>query len=395
MITAQNIKTAAEEFFEEVRNYRRHMHAHPELSYEEHDTVRYVASILDQWEIPYEHCTPTGLVAYLKGANPTKKVIALRADLDALPIHEANNTTYKSINDGKMHACGHDVHTSALLGAIRILKQYQDQWEGTIKLIFQPGEEQIPGGAYLMMQDGVLKNPEPMVIFGQHVMPELESGTIGLKPGKFMASSDEIAIAVNGKGGHAAMPHKTVDPILIASHLVVALQQTVSRHSDPNIPTVLSFGSINGGEINNVIPDQVELLGTFRTFDENWRAEAHQKIKKLAEELVSSMGASCEINIKEGYPCLINDETTTKHAQEWAIEFLGADCVHDLNFRPTAEDFAYYSQAIPGCFYRLGVANPSKGINSSLHTSTFDVDEEALKTGMGLMAFLALKTLNQ
>lgn len=387
------IRQAVDGIFDEIVGVRRHLHAYPELSYQEHQTVQYLASLLDEMGVAYERKADTGLVVFVEGRNPRKKTIALRSDHDALPITEANEVPYKSKNVGVMHACGHDVHTSSLIGVLKVLHQFRDQFEGTVKFIFQPAEEQNPGGALKMIEDGVLKDPEPTVIFGQHVMPELEAGTVGLKGGKFMASSDEIQVKVVGKGGHAAMPYKNIDPILIASHLVVALQQIVSRNADPNIPSVLSFGTIHGNGANNVIPDEVTLEGTFRTFDEEWRADAHQKIERMAHGLVESMGGRCELTINKGYPSLVNDEEVTDRTRHYAIEFLGEEKVQELQLRPTAEDFAYYSQRMPSCFYRLGVANAAKGINSSLHTSTFDIDEEALKTGIGLMSYVALREL--
>ncbi len=393
MVKQSIIQAKAEEIFDEVVGFRHYLHAHPELSFNEFQTADYLAGILDQWAIPFERKAETGLVALIKGRNPDKKIIALRADIDALPIQETNQVPYASKNEGVMHACGHDVHTASMLGATNILWHFRDQFEGTIKVIFQPGEEQAPGGASLMIAENALKNPEPEVIFGQHVMPELEAGTVGFKPGKFMASSDEIQITVKGKGGHAAMPFKLVDPVLIASHLVVGLQQLVSRNADPNIPSVLSFGVIEGKGANNVIPDSVYLEGTFRTFDEAWRQKAHEKIKNLAKGLTQSMGGDCEIEIKTGYPTLLNHESLTERARGYATEYLGEDKVKALPLRTTAEDFAYYSQYMPACFYRLGVANQNKGIESALHTSTFDIDEESMKTGSGLMAYMALKEL--
>lgn len=395
MVNKATIKKQASEVFQEVVEYRRYIHAHPELSYQEFKTAEYIEDSLNKWEIPFERKATTGIVALIKGKDPEKKCVALRADTDALPIQEKNTVPYASENEGVMHACGHDVHTASMLGVTRILNRLKDQFEGTFKILFQPGEEQTPGGASLMIKEGALENPTPEVIFGQHVMPELEAGTVGFKGGKFMASSDEIQITVHGKGGHAAMPYKLVDPILIASHLVVALQQVVSRNADPNIPSVLSFGIVEGKGANNVIPDTVYLEGTFRTFDEEWRAKAHEKIRNIATGLVHSMGGNCDINIQKGYPTLYNDEALTSKSELYAKEYLGDANVKQLDLRPTAEDFAYYSHYMPACFYRLGVANAQKGIESSLHTATFDIDENSLETGVGLMAFIALKTLSE
>ena len=395
MVTKDSIKAHSEAVFDEVVKHRRHLHAYPELSYQEYRTAEYLEGILQEWQIPFERKAKTGIVALIKGKNPDKKCVALRADTDALPIMEANEIPYKSRNKGVMHACGHDVHTSSMLGVTQILNKLKDQFEGTFKVIFQPAEEQTPGGASIMINEGVLENPEPRVIFGQHVMPELETGTVGFKSGKFMASSDEIRITVKGKGGHAAMPYKLVDPVLIASHIVVSLQQIISRNADPNIPSVLSFGVIEGKGANNVIPETVYLEGTFRTFDETWRAEALDKIRNMACGIAESMAGSCEVDIQHGYPALYNDEDLTAKSVEYAEEYLGKANVKQLGLRPTAEDFAYYSRHMPACFYRLGVANSRKGIESALHTSTFDIDEEALRTGVGLMVFIALKVMSE
>ena len=357
------IKEKASSYKEEVIAIRRHLHQNPELSFEEFNTSKYVCSKLEEFGIEYTSgIVKTGIVALIKGNNPESKIIALRADLDALPINEENDVEYKSINKGVMHACGHDVHTSSLLGVAKILNEIKDQFNGTVKLIFQPGEERLPGGASLMIKEGVLKNPIPNSILAQHVYPQLESGKVGFKSGMYMASCDEIYVTIKGEGGHAALPHQNIDPILIASHIITALQQLVSRVMPPTIPTVLSFGRIIGDGSTNVIPDKVELEGTFRAMNEDWRAEAHVKMKKMAESIAESMGGECEFKIAKGYPFLVNDETTTNKAKQSAIEFLGEENVVDLDLRMTAEDFSYYSQIIPACFYRLGVKNEEENI---------------------------------
>lgn len=390
----QQIKKLAKENLGLIIDIRRHLHTHPELSFEEFETSKYIQSKLDDWGIEYKAgYVKTGIVALVKGKNPTSKTVALRADIDALPIIERNEVPYKSVNEGVMHACGHDVHTSSLLGAIKILDSVKDQFEGTVKCLFQPGEEMLPGGASLMIKEGALENPKPQSIFGQHVYPELESGKVGFKSGMYMASADEIYITVKGKGGHAALPHQNVDTILIASHIVVALQQIVSRNAPASIPSVLSIGHIEGIGSTNIIPSEVKMMGTFRTMDEKWRWEAHKKIKDLAENLAKSMGGSCELMVDVGYPYLVNDEVTTEKARQHAKEFLGEENVVQLDLRMTGEDFAYYSQIAPSCFYRLGIRNEKKGIKSNLHTPTFDIDESALETSMGLMSWLAIKEL--
>lgn len=390
----QRIQQLAATISSDVIGYRRHIHANPELSFEEVNTSAYVSQLLTSFGIKHETgIAGTGVVALIEGKNPSSKVIALRADMDALPIEEKNDVPYKSTNIGVMHACGHDVHTSSLLGTAKILSQVTDQFEGTIKLIFQPGEEKFPGGASLMIDAGVLENPAPKNIIGQHVMALIPAGKVGFREGMYMASADEIYITVKGKGGHAAMPDKNVDPILIASHIIVALQQVISRNCDPRIPAVLSFGKITGMGATNVIPEEVNIEGTFRTLNEEWRAEAKQRIKKMATGIAESMGATCDVDIKDGYPFLKNEPALVKRMRAAAVDFLGEENVLDLDLWMAAEDFAYYSQKIDACFYRLGIRNEAKGITSGVHTATFDIDETALQTGTGLMAWLALEEL--
>jgi amidohydrolase len=334
------------------------------------------------------------VVGYIEGKNPQKKTIALRADIDALPITEKNNVPYKSCNTGIMHACGHDVHTASLLGAAKILQELKNEFSGTIKLIFQPGEEKLPGGASILIKEGVLKNPVPNSIFGQHVHPPLAVGKVGFRTGMYMASADEIYMTVKGKGGHGALPHNCIDPILIAAHILIGLQQLVSRQTNPIIPAVLTFGKINStGGATNVIPNEVKLEGTFRTMNEKWREEAHFKMKKMAKGIAEGMGGECELKVVKGYPFLQNDESLTIRSKKWAEELLGTENVVDLPIRMTSEDFAYYSQEMPACFYRLGTGNVAKGITSPVHTDTFDVDENCLATGMALMSWLAVKEL--
>ena len=378
----------------EILNIRRHLHANPELSFKEFETSKYVTSKLDEWGIKYKSgYVKTGIVAHIEGKNPTSKVVALRGDMDALPIIEANEVSYKSKNEGVMHACGHDVHTSCAMIAAKTLHHLRDEFEGTIKVIFQPGEERLPGGASLMIKEGALDSPKASSIVGQHVLPELEVGKVGFRPGMYMASADEVHFTVNGKGGHAALPHYNIDPVLITSHIIVALQQLVSRRTKPGVPCVLSFGSVHANGATNVIPNDVQVKGTFRTMDEEWRKEAHQIMKKMAEEMAVAMGGTCDFRVDVGYPFVYNDEVLTDLSQKAAIEYLGEDNVVDLDMRMTGEDFSFYTQHMPGCFYRLGVGNKSKGITSGLHTPTFDVDERCLEVGAGLMAYIALKQL--
>ncbi len=391
----EKIQTLAHQYYQEAVTNRRHLHQYPELSFQEVKTGQYVASKLAEIGVEYQHgLAGNGVVALLKGKNPRKRTIALRGDMDALPILEANNMDFKSKHDGVMHACGHDVHTASLLGVVHILHTLRADWEGTVKCIFQPGEEKLPGGASIMIREGVLDNPRPVSIFGQHVHPPLRAGLVGLKPGIYMASSDEIYVTVKGRGGHGAMPQECVDPVVITAQIIVALQQVVSRYADPGVPSVLTFGKINTvGGATNIIPNEVKLEGTFRTMHEKWRGEAHRRMKKIAESIAKGFGAACSFQVNRGYPVLYNHEELTARTKKWAIEYLGKDKVVDLPARMTAEDFAYFSQAMPACFYRLGTGNPERGITSPLHTDTFDVDEAALETGMGLMAWLAVKEL--
>lgn len=388
------VRKLAAENWQTTVQIRRHMHQYPELSFQEHKTAQYIASVLQEHRIDFQaEVAETGLLATIKGKNPESKTIALRSDHDALPITETNDVPYKSKNEGIMHACGHDVHTSSMLGAILILNQLKGEFEGTVKCLFQPGEEKVPGGATKMIAAGALKNPAPSSIFAQHVYPELEVGQVGFCGGKYMASADEIYVTVYGKGGHAALPHRLADPVLIASHLVVALQQVVSRNIKPDIPAVLSFGKFIANGATNIIPGEVKLEGTFRTYNEEWRDKAHGIMKHLAETLAESMGGSCDFQVHRGYPYLYNDPSLTEKAKQSAISYLGKEHVIDLDTRMTSEDFAFYSHELPACFWRLGIANQAQGINSGLHTPTFNVDEKALEVGAGLMAWIALNDL--
>ena len=384
----KKIQQLAKQYSGDLISIRHHLHAHPELSYQEYKTSAFVQQKLAETGIPHHVLAETGVVGMIEGKNPGSRVIALRADMDALPIREENNIPYKSTNEGVMHACGHDVHTTILLGASRILQETKDLWEGTVKLIFQPGEEKNPGGASLMIREGVLKDPEPEAIFGLHVHPGLEVGKLSFRGGMVMASADEIYITIKGKGGHAAAPHLTVDTILVASHLVVALQQIISRNRNPLSPSVLSITSVQGGFTTNVIPSEVKLMGTFRAMDEEWRFRAHELIRKQATELVHAMGAEIDLHIDVGYPMVHNNEALDKVARAEARDFMGADNVLETEVRMGAEDFGYYTRQIPGCFYRLGVMNVEKGITSGVHTPTFNIDESAIEIGAGMMAWL-------
>ncbi|MBG6235220.1 amidohydrolase [Pedobacter sp. CAN_A7] len=387
------IQQLAADIFGEVVALRQHLHANPELSFKEFETSAFIQKKLSTWGIPFTVMANTGVVGLLKGDLPSDQVIALRADMDALPIVEANDKPYKSKNEGVMHACGHDVHSASLLGTAYILSKLKAQFAGTIKFIFQPGEELLPGGASILIKEGVLENPKPAHILGQHVMPLIEAGKVGFRSGIYMASTDELYVTVTGKGGHGAQPHQNIDPVVITSHIIIALQQIVSRNADPRIPTVLSFGKVTANGATNIIPNEVKLEGTLRTLDEDWRLEAKRLMKKMAEGIAESMGGSCEFRIEKGYPFLINEPVLTGQARAGAEDYLGKDNVVDLDIWMAAEDFAYYSQVTDACFYRLGTGNAAKGITHSVHTPKFDIDEDALKISTGLMAYLAVKQL--
>jgi len=390
-----SIKTMSESFFEEIKTYRRHLHQHPELSFKEYHTADFIENKLREMGIEnVQRIVNTGVTFLLEGSSEGKN-LALRADIDALPIFEKNKVDYKSKYDGIMHACGHDVHTSCLLGVAKILHQLKSEFKGSVKFIFQPGEEKAPGGASLLIKDGILKDPIPKAILGQHVMPFIEVGKVGFRPGKYMASSDEIYLTIEGEGGHAAMPEKLVDPVIITSHILIALQQIISRKASPKMPSVLSFGDISSKGSTNVIPDFVNVSGTFRTFDETWRAEALVLITNMAEGIATSMGAKCKVRIEKGYPYLFNDPAFTERNISAAQEYLGIENVVNLDLWMASEDFSFYSQNVEGCFYRLGTRNETKSIISGVHTPDFNIDEDAIKIGMGLMSWLTIQELKR
>ena len=388
----EEIKKLSSQIHDKIVGIRRHLHAHPELSFKEFATAEFVKKQLDEMGIAWKVVADTGILAILSGSIPSDEVIALRADMDALPIQEMNKVPYASTNDNVMHACGHDFHTASLLGTARILNTIKD-FSGTVKFFFQPGEEVIPGGASHMLRDGVLENPSVKAVVGQHAMPRLEVGKIGIRKGKHMASMDSLFVRIIGRGGHGAQPHLNIDPVLIASHIIIALQQIVSRMAHPGDPTVLSFGKVIANGAINVIPDEVYMEGTFRAMNETWRNEAHKRMEKMAVQIAESMGGRCEFRIQRGYPFLVNEERLTDMVRRHAIDYLGAENVLEEDIWMAAEDFAYYSQVVDSCFYLCGTGNKEKGIQSSLHTPTFDIDENALAISTGLMAYIALKRL--
>ncbi len=387
----EKIKSLAAQYADEFKAIRHHLHAHPELSYQEFNTSLFIQKKLSEFNIPFTVLAKTGVVGIVEGKNPSSRIIALRADMDALPIQEENDVPYKSTIDGVMHACGHDVHTTCLLGAAKILSELKNEFEGTIKLIFQLGEEKNPGGASLMIAEGVLENPAPTKIIALHVHPGLQVGKLSFRKGRVMASADEIYITIKGKGGHAAAPHLTQDTVLIASQLIVSLQQIISRNNNPTSPSVLSICSIHGGNATNVIPSEVKLMGTFRAMDETWRYKAHELIKTQAKSIVEGMGAELDIHIDVGYPTVDSEPILTEQCTQLATEFMGENNVEETELRMGAEDFGYYTQQIPGCFFRLGVRNESKGIIHNVHTPQFNIDENTIEIGMGIMSWLAVK----
>ena len=376
-----------------VRPLRHQLHRNPELSFVEYETSQLIHDVLDSWGIENVSMNVTGVLATIKGRNPGKRTIALRADIDALPIQETNICDYKSLRQNVMHACGHDAHTAMLLGVAYILNQMKDEFEGTIKLIFQPGEEKLPGGAKLMIENGVLDNVE--AIIAQHVYPDLPCGEVGFYSGNYMAACDEINIMISGKGGHAAKIKERSNTTVAAAKMLCAISELSSEFNkeERENPIIIAFGSFIADGTYNVIPDTVNLKGTMRTFDEKERKLVKKKIKEISSEVAKSFGVKSRVKIDEGYPVLKNDVDFTDSLRDNAMDFLGEDKVKSLPQLMTAEDFAWYSHKIKACMYRIGTSNIEKGIDSKQHTSTFDIDEDALETGVGLMAYLAIERI--
>ena len=390
----EEIKVLAKSFYDEIIEYRRHLHRHPELSQQEFGTMEYVADKLRSFGLePRTGIGKTGVMAMIEGNNPGCYCIALRADYDALPIQECTGLPFSSEVVGVMHACGHDMHTASLLGCAKILTTLRHKFEGSVMLIFQPSEEMYPGGAYMMMQDGVFDNVMPNEIFAFHCLPEMDSGKIGMKKGKYMASTDELYLTVKGRGGHGGTPNLNIDPIVIASHIVVAMQQIVSRNADPMMPTILSFGKMMGEGRTNIIPDEVKIEGTIRTFSEEWRLDAHKKITNIAQGMAESMGGSCDVFIDFGYPYLVNDDETTQNTFDNGVQYLGKENVEWLDMRMTAEDFAFFAQKIPACYFRVGTHVKDTPI-TNLHRPNLMIDEKSIEYAMGFMAYNTIQALN-
>lgn len=384
------IRQRAQELLPELTAMRRHLHSHPELSFEEVETARYISGRLTALGIIHQTgVAGNGITGVLSGGHPGK-TIALRADMDALPIFEKNDVPYKSQNEGVMHACGHDVHSTCLLGALQILNENRHEWSGKVQFIFQPGEEKLPGGASLLIDAGIFRETKPVAIYGLHVFNPLPVGTAGFRPGMYMASSDELYITVKGKGGHGAVPELAIDPVPIAAQIITALQTVVSRSAAPTVPSVLTIGKVRADGATNVIPSEVYMEGTFRTLDEPWRNKAHEHIRRICEQTAAAHGATCEVRIERGYPCLVNDDLLTAHAVQTASNLLGADFVQQLDIRMASEDFAFYSQLMPACFFRLGTGNAAKNITANVHQANFDIDENALAHGAALMASMVI-----
>jgi amidohydrolase len=387
----EKILNYAETLMEEMVVTRRHLHQHPELSFNEEKTSAHIRELLDGWGVEYDYpFVQHGILARIEGKQPSKKVVALRSDMDALPITEQTGLQFASQNPGVMHACGHDIHMTSLLGAIRIIKAFREHLEGTLLFIFQPGEEKLPGGAKLMMEEGLFSKYKPDMVIAQHVLPEMDAGTVGFRSGPYMASGDEIYITVKGKGGHGALPETINDPVLMASHMLISLQQEINRKSPKGVPTVLSFGKFVADGAVNIIPDQVFLEGTFRTMNEPWRKEAHALIQQITKGIASGMGGEVDLEIRHGYPALANDPSVTTLSKKYATELLGEDHVQDMDIRMTTEDFGWFAAQYPAMMYRLGVKTPGSAEILPLHTSRFRADESALKTGMSLLAWLGI-----
>ncbi len=387
-------KAEAAALYPELLIIRRHIHQHPELSEREQETMIYISSKLTSYQIAHQcNIGGYGIVGQIEGAKPGKSLL-LRADMDALPITEKNAVPYCSINKGVMHACGHDVHSTCLLGALHILSKYKNDFGGTIKFVFQPAEEKLPGGATRMIAAGVLDRPKPDMALALHVFPSLEAGEVGFKSGMYMASCDEIYITIKGRGGHAAIPDEINNPLYIAAGLLLKIEHLASVYKLAPSPTVLSFGDLHATGATNVVPDQCTLAGTFRTMNEEWRFQCHEEILNLIQNFAHERHCEIECVIEKGYPFLINDEVVTRVAQQEARNYLGSSNVKNLDIRMASEDFAYYSHIVPSCFFRLGTGNKAKGIISPVHTSTFDIEEDALPIGAGLLAWISVQLLS-
>ena len=392
--TPEILKAAGQKNFPELVRLRRHFHENPELGFGEFRTSAHIADLMEGLGLEVRrNVAQTGVVALLRGGKPGKTV-AIRADIDALPVQELNDVPYKSKTPGKMHACGHDVHITAAIGAAMLLAQHRESLAGNVKFIFQPAEE-TPGGAEPMIQDGALENPKVDAIVGGHVWGSLDSGVVEVLPGPIMASSDIIRLTIHGKGGHAAQPHTTIDPIVIGSEIVGALQKIVSRQTDPTEAAVISICLFRAGDTFNVIPNSAYLEGTVRTLNNTLRQEIPKKIESVIRGITEPYGATYELDYYFGYPVTVNDPGITESVRQSAAKILGAENVRTAaRASMGAEDFAYFLLAVPGTYIRVGVRNAAKGITHDMHHPQFDVDEDVLSTLPAIYAQAALDLLN-
>ena len=374
------------------------LHMNPEPSFAEEKTSEFVQQHLEGLGISFTGgWAGHGVVAVIKG-HAEGNVVGLRADLDALPIHEQNDVAYRSQNEGWMHACGHDFHTACLLGVAEALHTLRNQWAGEVVLIFQPGEERLPGGASQMIEQGVLHRHKPHVMLAQHVTPEISAGEVGFKQGRFMASTDEIYITVTGKGGHAAMPASFISPIIAASNLVLGLEKEFMHpvsQAGMHYPTVFTIGKFEGLGATNVVPKEVKLEGTFRTFNEQWRKACHNVLQRFCLKFARKNHVEVDLRIVRGYPCLVNHPELTAFCEDEARQYLGEERVHSLPLRMTAEDFAFFSERMPVCFYRIGTGGQTPETRFNVHHPNFDVAQESMETALGLMTWLTLNALTR
>lgn len=384
----------AREIHEDIVTIRRDLHRHPELSTKEFRTGKTVASHLDKWGIEYETgCADTGIVGMIRGKKGEGRTVAARADMDALPIEEAEGLPFRSVNSKVMHACGHDAHTAILLGTARILKEAEDEFGGTVKLFFQPAEEAV-GGAQRMIRDGCMENPRVDYTLGIHVMPNVPAGKVELKYGKLCADTGGLSIRIRGKSGHAAYPDTAIDAITIAAQVITALQQLVSRSVSPLNSVVLTFGTIHGGEKANIIAGEVELVGTLRTLDNQTKSAVREKIEQIAVGTARAFGADADVSFHDGYIALVNDDRVVDVVAAAAERVVGTENILYKEFPSMGgEDFSYFGEAAPSAFYHIGCGNPEKGITAPLHSRDFKIDEECLVTGVAMQVESVLALL--
>ncbi|HWV34666.1 MAG TPA: amidohydrolase [Thermomicrobiales bacterium] len=387
MATQTRLHDDIDEILPGVIADRRHLHEHPELGFQEVETAKFVADRLaalgvEDIRTGINKTGVTGLIHGTKPGSGPAKVMLLRADMDALPIHEENEVDYKSKNDGVMHACGHDAHTAILLGVARILSNRKDEFSGTVKLLFQPSEELFPGGAKGMIEEGVLEDPHVDGVFGLHMAQENAVGTIKVAGGPVMAAPDSFRVTVQGKGGHGAYPHTTVDPVVIGAQIVVALQTLVSREIDPLDNAVISTTFFNSGDAFNVIPDIAKLGGTVRTFKPETRDYLEKRIPELVKAVGEALGATIEVSFERGYPATVNDPAEAERVRVAAAKVVGEENVIEMTPVMGGEDFSYFLEQRPGAYFFVGSKNEEKGLIWGHHHPKFDIDEESLAIGI-------------